>query len=241
MIIDKEYEINGQKLRGKLYLPENKEKQKIIILSHGLSLNYTFMIPYAEKLYRKNIASFVFDFRGGGYDCQSDGLISDMTLDTEMEDLNCIIDNIKKEPEIDENQVYLGGHSQGGLISSLVAPTRNDIGALYLFAPAYEIPDDVKERDNPKERNVLNLMPEYLGEKYVNSALNLNVFEKIRGYRGNVYIFHGVEDKRVPIEYTVHADEVYENCIVYMYEDGEHRFTDEIKEDVVNIISETLE
>lgn len=241
MIKDLEYDLNGQKIRGKLYLPEKEDKQKVIILSHGLSLNYTFMIPYAEKLYKKDIATFVFDFRGGGYDCQSDGQISDMTLDSEMEDLNFIIDSVKQEPEIDEKQIYLGGHSQGGLVSSLVAATRDDINALYLFAPAYEIPDDAKERDNPKEKNVLNLMPEHLGDKYINSALKIDVFEDIKNYHGNVYIFHGMEDKRVPIEYTVRADKVYENCIVYIYEDGEHRFSDEIKEDVVNVISETFE
>ncbi|WP_323736153.1 alpha/beta fold hydrolase [Methanosphaera sp. ISO3-F5] len=240
MILDKTYEINGQKIRGKLYLPEKKEKQKIIILSHGLSLNYTYMIPYAEKLYNKNIATFIFDYRGGGYDCHSDGKISDMTIDTEKEDLNHVINSIKQEPLIDENNVYLGGHSQGGLVSSLVAPTRNDIRGLFLFAPAYVIPDDMKERDNPREKNVLNLMPEYLGEKYINSALKINIFEDIKGYTGKVFIFHGVEDKRVPIEYIVKADKVYENSVVYIYEEGEHRFTDEIKNDVVDIISDNI-
>lgn len=240
MIIDKTYEIQGQKIRGKLYLPEKEEKQKIIILSHGLSLNYTYMIPYAEKLYDKEVATFIFDYRGGGYDCQSDGKISDMTIDTEIEDLNMVIDSIKQEPEIDENQIYIGGHSQGGLVSSLVAPTRNDIRGLFLFAPAYVIPDDMKERDNPREKNVLRLMPEYLGEKYIDSALKINMFEDIKGYKGKVFIFHGVEDKRVPIEYIVEADKEYENSVVYIYEEGEHRFTDEIKDDVVEIICENI-
>lgn len=240
MIKDLTYNFNGENIRGKLYLPEKKEKQAIIILSHGLSLDYTIMIPYAEKLYKKGIASFAYDFRGGGYDCHSDGKISDMTIRTEMDDLNFVIDSLKGEDFIDEDKIYLAGHSQGGLVSSLVAPTRNDIKALFLFAPAYEIPDDMKEKDNPSQMNVLNLMPEYLGEKYISCAININVFEEIKGYDGNVYIFHGVEDKRVPMDYSVKAEKVYENCTVYLYEEGEHRFSDEIKDDIVSIIAEKL-
>lgn len=240
MIEDREYQINRQTIRGILYLPDSNDKQKIIILSHGLSLNYTYMLPYAEKLYQQQIASFIFDYRGGGYDCKSDGKISDMSIHTEIDDLNAVIDHIKDEELVDENKIYLGGHSQGGLVSSLVAPTRDDIKGLFLFAPAYEIPDDVKERDNPKDNNVLNLMPEHLGETYINSALKLNVYETIGEYKEKVCIFHGIEDKRVPIEYSVKADKIYENSTVYIYEDGEHRFSDEIKDDVVNIISEIL-
>jgi predicted esterase len=198
------------------------------------------MIPYAEKLYKKGINTYIYDFRGGGYNSKSDGKISDMTIDTEKDDLNFIIDSLKKEDFVDEEHIYVGGHSQGGLVSSLVAPTRDDIKALFLFAPAYEIPDDMKEKDTPGQMNVLNLMPEYLGEKYINCAINIDVFEEIKGYRGDVYIFHGVEDKRVPVEYSIKADKVYENSLVYLYEEGEHRFSDEIKDDVVQIISEKI-
>ena len=134
MIEDLAYNFNGENIRGKLYLPDKEKKQPIVIFSHGLSLDYTLMIPYAEKLYEKDIASFAFDFRGGGYDCHSDGKISDMTIHTEMEDLNFVIDSLKKEDFVDEEKVYLAGHSQAGLVSSLVAPTRNDIKSLFLFA-----------------------------------------------------------------------------------------------------------
>lgn len=240
MIKDLTYNFNGENIRGKLYLPYSEEKQAIIILSHGLSLDYTIMIPYAEKLYEKGIASFIYDFRGGGYDCHSDGKISDMTIHTEMEDLNFVIDSIKKEDFVDEERIYLGGHSQGGLVSTLVAPTRDDIRSLFLFAPAYEIPDDMREKDNPSPMNVLNVMPEYLGEKYINSAIKIDVFEEIKGYKGEVYSFHGIEDKRVPVEYIIKADKVFENSTVYLYEEGEHRFSDEIKDDVVSIIAEKI-
>ena len=240
MIKDLAYDFNGEIIRGKLYLPKKDGKQSIVLLSHGLSLDYTIMLAYAEKLYKRGIASFAYDFRGGGYNCHSDGKISDMTIHSEMDDLNFVIDSVKQEDFVDEERVYLAGHSQGGLVSSLVAASRDDIGKIFLFAPAYEIPDDIKEKDNPSPMNVLNLMPEYLGEKYINSVSKLNVYEDIKGFDGEVYIFHGVEDKRVPIDYSIRADNVFKNSVVYAYEDGEHRFSDEIKEDVVDIIADIL-
>lgn len=241
MIRELSYTLNNQKIYGKLYKTDKDGKQPIVILSHGLSLDHTLMIPYAEKLLEKGINSYVYDFRGGGYNSLSDGLISDMTIDTEKEDLNFIIDSLKGEDFVDEERIYLAGHSQGGLVSSLVAPERNDIRGLFLFAPAYEIPDDMTERDNPHDYNVLNLMPEHLGDKYVNCAIKIDVYNEIKDYTGPVYIFHGVEDKRVPVEYSVMADKVYENSTVYLYEEGEHRFSNEIKDDVVNIIVENID
>ena len=240
MIEELSYTFNNEKIYGKIYKTDTEGKQPLIILSHGLSLDHTLMIPYAEKLYSKGINTYIYDFRGGGYNSKSDGKISDMTIETEKDDLNFIIDSLKNEDFVDEENIYVGGHSQGGLVSSLVAANRDDVKALFLFAPAYEIPDDMKEKDNPKTMNVLNVMPEYLGEKYINAAINIDVFNEIKDYEGEVYIFHGVEDKRVPIEYSITADKVFKNSTVYAYEEGEHRFTDEIKDDVVNIIAEKI-
>lgn len=240
MIEELSYELNNQRIYGKIYKASEEEKQPIVILSHGLSTDHRIMEPYAERLYEKGINSYVYDFRGGGYNSKSDGKISDMTLDTEKEDLCFVIDSLKEEDFVDEENIYVAGHSQGGLVSSLVAPIRNDIRALFLFAPAYEIPDDMKEKDNPQYYNVLNVMPEYMGDNYINCAIKIDVFEEIKGYTDPVYIFYGMEDKRVPMKYIVKADEVYENSIVYLYEKGEHRFIDIIKDDVVNIISEII-
>lgn len=240
MIEELSYTFNDEKIYGKIYKTEKEGKQPIIILSHGLSLDHTLMIPYAEKLLKRGINAYIYDFRGGGYNSLSDGQISDMTIESEKEDLNFIIDSLKKEEFVDEEKIYVAGHSQGGLVSSLVAPTRDDIRALFLFAPAYEIPDDMKEKDNPHDYNVLNVMPEYLGDKYINCAIKIDVFNEIKEYKGPVYIFYGMEDKRVPVEYMIKADKVYENSTVYLYEEGEHRFSDEIKEDVANIIAEKI-
>ena len=235
--------INDESVYMKIYQPDKSEgKYPTVILSHGLSLNHTFMIPYAEKLLKKNIVSVVFDFRGGGYDSKSDGNISDMTLNSEMDDLNQVLDFVRTLDYVDKDNIYLAGHSQGGLISSLIAPTRsNDIRGLFLFAPAYVIPFDVKEYpDNMREKNVMRLMPEYLGTTYVESVNSIDVYNTISRYDGDVYIFQGKKDTRVPVSYVIKAGDVLSNSHLILFDEEEHRFTDETKDVVVDRISEVI-
>lgn len=242
MIEDFSCKLNNENINGLIYKPDDlKGKVPMVILSHGLSLNYTYMIPYAKKLLNYGIASVVFDFRGGGYDCKSDGKISEMSLLTEIDDLNCVIDNVKKLDFVDSNKLYLAGHSQGGLVSSLLAPSRSkDIAALFLFAPAYVIPDDTRNLTNMREDNVLNLMPEYLGEKYINDSLSINLYDDIKSYKKPVYIFHGKLDQRVPVSYAINADKAYDNSSLLIFDNEPHRFSDETKNIVVSKINDII-
>lgn len=233
---------NNQKIYGILFIPDNIDKKiPIVILSHGLSLDHTLMIPYAEKLLKYDIASYVFDFRGGGYESKSDGKISDMSILTEIDDLNCVIDNIKELDYIDSENIYLAGHSQGGLVSSLVANNRSDeINGLFLFAPAYIIPDDMKELDNPREKNVINIMPEYTGQIYIDGANSINLYDDILNFKKEVYIFHGKLDSRVYLKYSIEANELYENSTLIVFDEEEHRFTDSTKDIVVEKINNQI-
>lgn len=238
MIREDIIEFDSQRIYGLVYLPDESENYPFVILSHGLSLDHSYMQAYAEKLLKHGIASYIYDFRGGGYDSKSTGKISDMTISSECEDLNRVMEHIISK--YDSSSLYLAGHSQGGLVSSLVASDDpSNVDGLFLFAPAYEIPDDMIEHP-PREMNVLNLMPEYLGSKYIDDAKNINVYEKIKNYDKNVYIFHGECDRRVPLSYSQKALEVFPNCKLICYHDEEHRFSDKTKDDVVKIIADYI-
>jgi len=230
---------DDKRIYGKLYLPSGCDYESLVILSHGLSLNHSIMESYAVRLMDVGIASYVFDFCGGGYDSMSDGRISDMSVLTEVDDLECVVDSLKSCGYA-FNRLYLAGHSQGGLVSALVSAKRSDVSALFLFAPAFVIPDDVCESKPLREKNVLNLMPEYLGSKYICDAKSLDVYGDIGGYGGPVVIFHGRLDERVVLEYSVRACSVYDDCELVVFDDGEHRFSDEIKDCVVEMIRDKI-
>ncbi|MBO7719756.1 MAG: alpha/beta fold hydrolase [Methanosphaera sp.] len=227
---------------GLLYLPEDKKTNKypLVILSHGLSLDHTFMKSYAQKLLEEDIIAFIYDFRGGGYDSKSSGKISDMTIDSEKEDLKNVIEYMKNIDCVDKDRIYLAGHSQGALVTSLVAvDVESQIEGLFLFAPAYVIPDDMTEV-NRREKNVLNVMPEYLGSKYIESAKKIKLYDDIKDFKKTVYIFHGKMDTRVPVRYAIDADKYYPNSKLILYPDEEHRFSESTKKEVVKIIKEEI-
>ncbi len=242
MIKNLECSVNDQELYVEAYIPDtDDENYPTVIISHGLSLDHTFMKEYAQKLLKHNIASILFDFRGGGYDSKSDGKISDMSILTEIDDMNAVIDLALSCDFVDKDQIYLAGHSQGGLVSTLVAPKRVDqIQNLFLFAPAFVITDDVNNIDDMREDSIMTLMPEYLGDTYINGAKTINLYDDVVSYPKRVYIFHGRKDKRVPVNYSIEANQVYDNSELIIYEDQQHRFDDSTKDLVVDKIADVI-
>lgn len=91
-----------------------------------------------------------------------------------------------------------------------------------------------------REKNVMRLMPEYLGTTYVESVNNIDVYNTISRYDGDVYIFQGKKDTRVPVRYVIKASDVLSNSHLILFDEEEHRFTDETKEVVVDKISEVI-
>ena len=106
----------------------NKKKQKIaykaikgkspgIIFIHGLNSNMNGLKALnIEKYAKKNKLSFIrFDCRGHG---KSSGEFENFTITDWKEDLQLVIDNLTKGPQI------LIGSSMGGWLMALVAKTR---------------------------------------------------------------------------------------------------------------------
>ncbi|MEK5235599.1 alpha/beta hydrolase [Paenibacillus sp. FSL L8-0470] len=95
-----------------------------------------------------NYAAYCFDFCGGCThgEGRSDGETTDMTVQTECEDLKAVMDYVKSLSYVDASKVSLMGFSQGGFISALtVAQRANEVEALILLYPALCIPDDVQD------------------------------------------------------------------------------------------------
>ena len=71
---------NGQTIWGVAFIPElNREKYPLVICSHGLGGSYTSCMEYAELLASHSLATYSFDFRGGG-GTRSDGKTTEMSL-----------------------------------------------------------------------------------------------------------------------------------------------------------------
>ena len=69
---------------------------------------------------------YVFDFCGGSKKSRSGGTMLEMSIFTERDDLNAVIDFIAARPEVDKKNLFLLGESQGGCVSGITAPSHMD-------------------------------------------------------------------------------------------------------------------
>lgn len=68
-----------------------------------------------------------------------------MTVGTECEDLETVIDCVKELDYVDPGRIFLQGESMGGLVSALVAARRpENIRAQVLWYPAFVVPEGAK-------------------------------------------------------------------------------------------------
>ena len=129
-------------LSGTLTIPYPQELYPVVILISGMGpndRNYTMLghklfLLLADYLTRQGIAVLRFDKRGVG---KSTGKF-DTTLTSEdfASDVLAGVQYLKTRKEIKSNQIGLIGHSEGGLIASIVAAKSNDIAFLVLMAGA---------------------------------------------------------------------------------------------------------
>ena len=166
-------------------------------------------------LAQMGIASYCFDFCGGSGVSKSDGAMTDMSIVTEEEDLNAVIDYVKTLDFVDCANLFLAGTSQGGCVSGLVAADRSEeIKGLLLCCPAFNIPDLVATvYPNAEEvPETVTMMGATIGKRYYTDAVDYDVYAKIGTYEKDVLIFHGDQDIVVDISYAKKAMEVYKSA-----------------------------
>lgn len=99
---------DGQSLYGKLYLPNNAQgKLPLVIYSHGLGGTHTNLEKFAQALARQGVAGYVFDFRGGGRKSQSSGSTTQMTVLTEVSDLENVLNQARQWDFVDSQKKSL--------------------------------------------------------------------------------------------------------------------------------------
>lgn len=212
------------------------------IVSHGFMANQDTVRHYARHLAEIGYAAYCFDFNGGSVmGSKSTGKTTDMSVLTEVMDLEAVIDHVLQLPHIDSDKsVVLMGCSQGGFVSALTAAKRKgQVSHLVLFYPALCIPDDARagkmmfakfDPQNVPER--FNCGPMKLGKRYVTDVLDMDPFAEIIPYPGPVLIVHGTSDNIVHPDYAQRAFEAYSkrcapgaSVCLEMIEGGAHGFS----------------
>ncbi len=241
---------NGsKKIYGFLYTPKCEiDNIPTVIICHGFGCSHLDNIDNATNLVKEGYACYIFDFCGGSPKSKSDGDIIDMSVLTEVSDLTCVIEQIRKQRFVDEKNIFLMGQSQGGFVAAITAANHVEkIRGLVLEYPAFVIPDDT--------RNVYNTLDEIpdemiqfkikIGKRFHADVMNFDAYKNIVGYNKNVLIIHGDCDRLVPISYSQKAVEVYTSAKLITIKGAKHGFYDDnaviVLKNILKYLNENLE
>ncbi len=232
---------------GKLFSiinrPASSSKTPLVIICHGFSGNCRspFMNDLSESIVNQGMATLRFDFNGHG---KSEGEFKDMTVLNEIEDLKDVITWARQQPWVKD--ISLVGHSQGGVVVSMVSGELGDkvIKAEVLLAAAAVLRDDALRGNTMGARyDPWNFKGDYielphspeagalrLGKNYVETALRLPIYETAANYTGPTLIVQGTHDQIVPYTYAERYHEKISNSELKLIPDENHVFTNTQKE-----------
>ncbi|MCM1539136.1 MAG: alpha/beta hydrolase [bacterium] len=221
---------HNRTLTGIYYKPDVEGRFPLVIFSHGYNGCKEDFDRSARYFAENGIGAFCYTFCGGSTRDTSGFPTTEMTLFTEKEDLNAVIDEVQTWEEVDRENRYLFGGSQGGMVSALAAEERSAaIRGLLLLYPAFCIADDWNARFPNAEEipDSEELWGMKLGRRFFETIRGFQIREQVGRFPGNVLIMHGSEDSVVSMDYAVWASEQYPNAVLEIFQGEGHGFSEE--------------
>ncbi len=182
--------------------PEKQQKDTIIVFSHGFSVDgaevYRLFIHLSSLLSDQGYPCLLFDYRGSGY---SDLDLTQMTFATEMQDLDDVIEHVKRKWP--KKKILIWGVSLGCAVAAHVAAKRRDIDGLLLWSLSADLYKRYQARYEKQfsrhgyayTANGCRIVP-----ALVESLKGLNTFAAIRESRARCLLVHGDADFNAPID-----------------------------------------
>lgn len=235
-------EIDGAlgKLAAEVQLPKMGagDKCHVVIVCHGFTGNMDspLLTDLANDLAEGGIGVVRFDFNGHG---KSEGEFQNMTVLNEIEDLKKVIAWTQSQSFTQD--ISLAGHSQGGVVVSMVAGEMGypAIKSLAIMSAAAVLRDDALRGNTQGATydpwNVPELIPLKgrnlsMGKEYVLSAQTLPIYETAQNYDGPVFILHGTHDIVVPYTYSERYKSIYKNAEIKLMPGEDHSYTHQTAE-----------
>ena len=209
-------------IRGLIFRPEKEGIYPAVIFSHGFGATYKDLMHYGDDFANEGIVCVFFDFCGGSPDSSSDGTMFNMSLETEVDDLRCVMDEISELPYVNKSSLYLMGESMGGLISAMAGSRYiNEVKGLILWYPAFNIHDDAIRRMKEGRKEVFGLP---LSDDFDREASVLDIIHIQESFNKPVLIIHGDKDNIVPIEFSREAVDAYDHGLLHGIAGAGHGF-----------------
>ena len=229
----KEYDFdsNGKDIYARAFVPDVEGRVPLVIFSHGLGANAWHEEEVQKTLAKAGIAVFSFEFAGGSSSSapMSEGLTTEMSVLTEVQNLKDAIRIASGMEYADPQKIYLMGSSQGGLVTAMTAEEVTNIAGLFLFYPAFSLPDDIRS-SFPKLDEVpetFNLLGTKIGKKYITDIYDMDPYANLDKLAMPVHIYHGKDDNIVPLTASQKAMQRLGNARLTTLEDTGHALTPE--------------
>lgn len=247
--LDVEIKRDGLKLRGRVVRAGGEESAALIIF-HGFGGDFGYgegdlYSLIAKKAVDHGVSAVRFDFSGYG---KSEGKFEDMDIFREMLDAIAILNYVRKLPYVTD--IYLLGHSMGGVIAGMLAGLYPDVvKKLILLAPAATLKEDAlngtcmgTEYDTWNVPDIVLVDGQHhVGGHFFRIARNLPIFEVSSQFAGAALLIHGISDTLVDYQASLRYRGHIENSSLCLYEDLDHGIEGMDQDKVLEEIGKFLE
>lgn len=208
---------DGIRLHAKLEKPEGADRCPLVIIIHGFTghMEERHIVAVSDALLGIGYATLRVEMYGHG---SSDGTFREHTLLKWLTNALSVIDYARG---LDfATDLYLCGHSQGGLTVMLAAAMKRDvIRAVIPMSPAIMIPEGARQgmllgmQFDPDHvpDEIYTGSGRALSGNYVRAAQLVHMEDAFK-YRGPVLLVHGDADEAVPVQCGIDAAKAYENA-----------------------------
>ncbi len=232
--------VDGIRLHAKLDRPQGVsegDKAGLMLLFHGFTghMEEEHIVAAMETAVEDGMAVLRIDSYGHG---GSDGDFEDHTLYKWVSGGLAAIDYARQLDYVTD--LYLCGHSQGGLLVVLLAGMCPDlIKGLIPMSPALMIPDAAREGTllgfEFDPQNIPYMLQCWDGKTlkgdYARVAQTIHVEDEIDRYHGAVCILHGDADSCVPYECATKAAARYDHCCLKTIHGADHCYEGHLEEE----------
>lgn len=231
-------------LRAVLERPD-QEPCPLVIVLHGFtsSKDRAHTVAACEAMREAGFATLRFDLYGHG---ESGGEFRNHTLYKWISNTLAVLDYAQALNFVTD--IYLSGHSQGGLVAALVGGMAPElVRGLILRAPAFMIPRGTRQGcllgfsfdplHIPEEIQVIKGLT--LGGNYIRVAQTIHVEDALERFHGPVLLLHGDADDVVPLENSIEVARQLSDCSLLVIPGETHHY-DRFPEKMKAIIREWM-
>ncbi|MBO4928337.1 MAG: alpha/beta hydrolase [Clostridiales bacterium] len=233
---------DGIRLHAKLDRVKEEGKSPLCILIHGFTghMEEDHIVAAQKAMNECGVSVLRVEMYGHG---SSEGEFKDHTLYKWVSNAISVMNYVKSLDFVTD--LYLCGHSQGGLLTMLVGGMfPDDFSAIIPISPAWMIPEIARNGtllglsfDPLHIPDVLVFGDKELSGDYCRVAQTIHVEDEIERYTGKVFIIHGDADDTVPFSYAEKALALYKNATLVPIHGDDHCFTRHLSEMVAALKS----